>query len=150
MKTYEIKNGDIVISDDKQLLDRALVHKFLSERSYWAQNVPMEIINRSIENSLCFGVYKSGRQIGFARAVTDCATFAWLADVFILEEERAGGLGKKLVAAVRAHPQLQGLRLFLLGTRDAHKLYEQFGFTSLKHSERFMEIRAENSYKSVG
>jgi GNAT superfamily N-acetyltransferase len=144
---YEISEGDLLISDDKARLDRPLIHAFLSGRSYWAKEVPVEVVERSIEHSLCFGMYQAGRQIGFARAVTDLATFAWLADVFILEEERAHGYGKKLVAAIMAHPGLQGLRRFMLGTRDAHTLYEQYGFASLKYPERFMEIQMENSYK---
>jgi len=145
MNTYEITDGDVVVSDDKKLLDQALIHRFLSEQSYWAKGVPMETVERSIEHSLCFGIYQAGRQAGFARVVTDFTTFAWLADVFIVEEERGGGLGKKLVAAVLAHPRLQGLRRFQLGTRDAHKLYEQFGFAPLEYPERFMEIRPEKS-----
>jgi N-acetylglutamate synthase-like GNAT family acetyltransferase len=122
----------------------------LSERSYWAEGVPWEAVERSIEHSLCLGLYKAGRQVGFARVVTDFTTFAWLADVFIVEEERGSGLGKKLVAGVLAHPQLQGLRRFMLGTRDAHKLYEQFGFTALEYPERFMEIGPAKSYKCGG
>ena len=147
MKPYEISEGDIVISDDKARLDISVIHGFLSARSYWAIGVPVEIVERSIRNSLCFGMFKSGRQIGFARVVTDFTTFAWLADVFILEEVRGGGLGKILVATVVAHPELQGLRRFMLGTRDAHKLYEQYGFAPLEFPERFMEIRPVNSYK---
>lgn len=150
MKTYEITDGDLLISDDKARLDHALIHGFLSGRSYWAQGIPRETVERSMEHSLCFGLYKAGRQIGFARAVTDRATFAWLADVFIIEEERGKGFSKRFLAGIFAHPALQGLRLFMLGTRDAHTLYEKFGFTPLKHVERFMEIRAQNSYKSVG
>ena len=104
-------------------------------------------MDRSLEHSLCFGVYLDGRQIGFARVVTDFATFAWLADVFIVEEKRGQDFGKKLVAAVLAHPRLQGLRRFQLGTRDAHGLYGQFGFKPLAFPERFMEIRPDNGYK---
>ncbi len=147
MNTYEITDGDVVISDDKRRLNHALIHRFLSEQSYWAKGVSVEVVERSIEHSLCFGIYQAGRQAGFARVVTDFATFAWLADVFIVEEHRGGGLGKKLVAAVLAHPRLQGLRRFLLGTWDAHKLYAQFGFAPLEYPERFMEIRLANSYK---
>lgn len=137
-----------MISDDKARLDRPFIHRFLSQRSYWATDVPMEVVDRSIEHSLCFGLYKAGRQIGFARAVTDLATFAWLADVFIADEERGSGYGKKLMAAIVAHPGLQGLRRVMLGTRDAHTLYEQFGFTGLKYPERFMEMIPQTSYKS--
>jgi GNAT superfamily N-acetyltransferase len=147
MSTYEIHEGDLLISDDKALLDRALIHDFLSERSYWAQNVPRETVDRAIENSLCFGIYRDGGQVGFARVVTDCATFAWLADVFVTETERGHGLSKKLVTAVLAHPRLQGLRRFLLATLDAHGLYAQFGFQSMIEPERFMEIYRPNAYK---
>jgi len=146
MKTYEVKDGDLLISDDKQMLDRALIHEFLSVRSYWAKGLPLATMNKSIENSLCLGVYVAGKQIGFARVVSDFATFAWLADVFILEEQRGHGHSKQLVAAVRAHPQLQGLRRFLLGTADAHGLYRQFGFEPIKQAERFMEICPQNPY----
>ena len=146
MQPYEITEGDLLISTDSARLDRALIHRFLSEHSYWARGIAPEVVNRSIEHSLCFGMYRAGRQIGFARAVTDSATFAWLADVFIVEEQRGKGLGKKLVAAILAHPQLQGLRRFMLGTLDAHALYRQFGFGGLKHVERFMEIHPPNPY----
>jgi len=147
MNTYEIRENDLLISTDQALLDRALVHRFLSEHSYWAQGITIDTVNRSIKRSLCFGVYQSGEQIGFCRVVTDFTTFAWLADVFIVEEKRGHGLSKKLMAAVLAHPELQGLRRFLLGTRDAHGLYAQFGFKPLEFPERFMEIRGANSYK---
>ena len=147
MKPYEIHENGLLISDDLALLDRALIFDFLRERSYWAREVTREIVDRSVENSLSFGIYLNGKQIGFARVVTDYATFAWLADVFVVEEKRGQGISKKLVAALLAHPRLQGLRRFMLGTRDAHGLYAQFGFKPLAHPERFMEIRSENSYK---
>jgi len=147
MKPYEISENGIVISDDKTRLDMNVIHSFLSQRSYWAKGVPVEIVERSIRNSLCFGMFMAGRQIGFARVVTDFATFGWLADVFILEEVRGDGFGKKLVAAVIAHPELQGLRRLMLGTRDAHALYEQYGFAPLEFPERFMEFRPGSGYK---
>ena len=147
MNTYEIREGDLLISTDKTLLDRAFIHRFLSERSYWAKGRPVETVNRSIEHSLCFGIYRAGGQMGFARVVTDHATFAWLADVFVDEPHRGQGLGKKLVAAILAHPELQDLRRFLLGTSDAHGLYAQFGFVPLKQVERFMEIHGPNPCK---
>jgi GNAT superfamily N-acetyltransferase len=147
MKPYKIREGDILISDDSALLDRAMIHRFLSERSYWAMGVPREVVDRAIEHSLCFGIYKAQQQAGFARVVTDCATFAWLADVFILEEHRGQGLSKRLVAAILAYPRLQGLRRFMLGTLDAHGLYSQFGFVPIKEVERFMEIHQPNVYK---
>jgi GNAT superfamily N-acetyltransferase len=150
MKPYEIRDTDLLISDDPVLLDRAFVHLFLSRHSYWARGVPREIVDRSLDYSLCLGVYRRGQQIGFARAVTDFATFAWLADVFVVEEDRGKGVGRKLVAAVLAHPRLQGLRRFLLGTRDAHGLYARFGFKPLAYPERFMEICSRNSYNCGG
>jgi GNAT superfamily N-acetyltransferase len=147
MKTYEINENGLFISDDPTRLDRSFIFDFLRNRSYWAQEITPEILERSVENSLCFGAYLDGKQIGFARVVTDFATFAWLADVFIVEAERGHGFSKKLVAAVLAHPRLQGLRRFLLGTRDAHGLYGQFGFKPLVFPERFMEIRPKSGYK---
>ena len=145
--TYEIRKGDLLISDDPALLDRGLIHRFLSEHSYWAQKVPREIVDTAIENSLCFGVYRDGKQVGFARAISDFATFAWLSDVFIVDAERGRGLSKQLVDAVLAHPRLQGLRRFMLATLDAHGLYGQFGFKPVKEVERFMEIHRPNAYK---
>ena len=150
MKPYEIHETDHLISDDPALLDRTFIHRFLSEHSYWAQDVPREIVDCSIDHSLCFGVYRAGEQIGFARAVTDFATFAWLADVFVVETNRGKGVGKKLVAAVLAHPRLQGLRRFQLGTRDAHGLYSRFGFQPLAYPERFMEISSGKGYNCGG
>lgn len=133
------------ISTDKKLLQPQVIHQFLSN-SYWAKDIPVEIVLRSIENSLCFGLYHHKKQIGFARVVSDYATFAYLADVFVLEEHRGRGLAKSLMQEVFGHSQLQGLRRFCLGTRDAHKLYEQFGFYIIKKPELWMEIRHENIY----
>lgn len=134
---------DIEISSDPNRLDVALIHRWLSEESYWARGRSMELVQRSIANSLCFGVYHGGRQIGFARVVTDRTTFAWLADVFVLDGYRGRGYGKSLVAAALAHPELQGLRRWLLATKDAHTLYEQFDFTPVP-PDRFMERRDPN------
>jgi GNAT superfamily N-acetyltransferase len=134
----ENERDGYVISTDKTKLDVGMICTFLSETSYWAKGRALDVIARSIDNSLCFGVYKDGRQIGFARAVTDCATFAWLCDVFILDAHRGQGLGKWLVESVVAHPDLQGV-LFFLGTRDAHELYRRYGgFRSVEGSERWM------------
>ena len=149
MNTIETRDGDLLISTDKSLLEHALIHQFLSERSYWAKGIPIETMNRSIEHSLCFGVYRAGKQVGFARVVTDCATFAWLADVFIVESERGQGVGQKLISAILAHPQLQGLRRFMLGTRDAHGLYARYGFAPLEYVERFMQIQDPNPYPAA-
>lgn len=134
------------ISTDKSQLDIPLIQKFLSQESYWAQNVPVEIVQRSIENSLCFGVYHQNQQVGFARVITDQATFAYLADVFILPEHRGKGLSKKLIETISNWPSLQGLRRWVLATRDAHTLYEQFGFTSLDKPEIFMQRKLIEKY----
>jgi GNAT superfamily N-acetyltransferase len=129
------------ISTEKSLLDVALIHAYLTRSSYWAQGRSLETVVRSIEQSLCFGVFSpGGTQVGFARVVTDYATFAWLCDVFILEDYQGRGLGKRLIEAVTGHPALAGLRRILLATRDAHGLYEKYGgFRQLAHPERLME-----------
>ena len=119
--------GRFLISTDRSKLDIDVIHRFLA-RSYWAEGIPRETVRRSIENSLCFGVYDNARQIGFARVISDFATYAYVADVFILEPYRERGLGKELMASIMAHPDLQGLRRWSLGTRDAQGLYAQFGF----------------------
>lgn len=137
--------SDYIFSTDKAKLDLKIIHDFLSN-SYWAKDIPIEIVKRSIENSLCFGVYYQEKQVGFARVISDYATFGYLADVFISEEHRGKGLSKKLMENIVAHPHLQGLRRFCLGTKDAHKLYEQFGFTVIKTPERFMEILHSDFY----
>lgn len=131
---------DLKISTDNARLDIGLIHQWLSEESYWAGGVSRSVVQRAIDNSLCIGAYLEGRQIGFARVVTDRATFAWLADVFILEPYRGRGYGKALVQAVVEHPELQSLRRILLATRDAHGLYAQYGFTPVA-PDRFMERR---------
>lgn len=131
---------DLQISTDNARLDIGLIHQWLSEESYWAGGVSRSVVQRAIDNSLCIGAYLEGRQIGFARVVTDRATFAWLADVFILEPYRGRGYGKALVQAVVEHPELQSLRRILLATRDAHGLYAQYGFTPVA-PDRFMERR---------
>jgi GNAT superfamily N-acetyltransferase len=133
------------VTTDKARLDRGAIHEFLRS-SYWAENIPRSTVDRSIDGSLCFGLLEEHRQIGFARVITDCTTFAYLADVFVLPEHRGHGLGKWLIECVVNHPDLQGLRRWMLGTRDAHGLYEQFGFTPLKRPEIFMEIIRLNIY----
>jgi GNAT superfamily N-acetyltransferase len=134
------------ISTDQTRLDAALVHHYLSRDSYWARGVPFEVVQRAIQNSLCFGLYEQDRQIGFARVVTDAATFGYLADVFIVSSHRGRGLGKQLIAAVMAHPDLQGLRRFMLATRDAHGLYRQFGFTEPRNPQVLMERHDPDIY----
>lgn len=135
---HEWRRGDYLISTDKSRLDLAVIHRFITT-SYWAPGIPMETVKRSIEHSLAFGVYKGDAQVGFARVITDYATFAYIGDVFILEEFRGQGLSKWLMEVVAAHPDLQGLRRWLLLTRDAHGLYRKTGFTEPKTPERYME-----------
>lgn len=134
------------ISTDKGRLDLPLIHRFLSQESYWATNIPLDIVQRSIEYSLCFGVYDAEEQVGFARVITDQATFAYLADVFVLPNYRGRGIAKRLIATISAYPSLQGLRRWVLATRDAHELYAQFGFVALDQPELFMQRKRENPY----
>ncbi len=144
------------ISTVKSRLDVAMIHKFLSEESYWAGGRTLEQTKTAIENSICFGVYQiqagrlrsshGERQVGFARVVTDRAAFAYIGDVFILDEFRGRGLSKRLMKAMLDHLELQGLRRWILATRDAHGLYEQFGFSTLKFPERWMELPARDAY----
>jgi GNAT superfamily N-acetyltransferase len=134
------------ISTDKKRLDVDLIQTFLTEKSYWAQNRTPEQTRTAIENSICFGVYQGERQIGFARVVSDQATFAYVGDVFILDEFRGQGLSKLLMEAMIADPRLQGLRRWILATRDAHGLYEQFEFSSLRFPDRWMERTAPDAY----
>ena len=128
------------ISTDTNRLDIGLIHDFL-RTSYWAQNVARGVVERSIQHSLCFGVFCEGRQVGFARVISDRATFAYIADVFVVPEHRRRGVSKMILRAILDHPELQGLRRFLLATQDAHGLYAQFGFQPLDHPERFMTLR---------
>jgi len=132
------QEGEYSISDDPARLDLGSIHEFLTN-SYWAAGISFEVMKRSIENSLSLGVYAGARQVGFARVVTDYATFAYIGDVFILESHRGRGLSKKLMRAIMSHPRLQGLRRWHLSTRDAHGLYRQYGFTGLKTPDRHME-----------
>jgi GNAT superfamily N-acetyltransferase len=139
----EWTRGEYTISTDPARLDIVVIHEFLTE-SYWASGVPLTVVKRSIEQSLAFGLYKDHRQIGFARVITDCATFAYLADVFVLGEFQGQGLGKWLIEVVMSHPDLAGLRRWMLATRDAHRLYRKSGFTELRQPERWMEKHAPN------
>ena len=128
------------ISTDKDLLDLEMIYNYLSNESYWSKGITAERVHTSIENSLSFGIYKNDKQIGFARVITDKATFAYLCDVFILPGFRKQGLSKWLLQTILAHPELQGLRRWLLATADAHRLYNQFGFMPLTSPERWMGI----------
>ena len=135
---HEWRQGWYVISTDKSRLDLTLIHNFLTT-SYWAAGIPLEVVRRSIEHSLSFGLYKEDKQIGYARVITDYATFAYLGDVFILEPFRGQGLSKWLMEVVVTHPELQGFRRWLLLTKDAHGLYKKVDFTGVATPERYME-----------
>jgi GNAT superfamily N-acetyltransferase len=143
----EILDNSFIYSDDTNLVDANAVHRYLSEESYWAKGIPLEIVKRSISNSLCFGIYKERKQVGFARWITDRATFAYLCDVYVESEFRGQGLSKKLMSLMMFHPDLRGLRVYQLGTLDAHGLYEQFGFKALAFPERRMEIIVSDIYQ---
>jgi GNAT superfamily N-acetyltransferase len=156
----EHRRGEFLLSTDPARLDLDVIHRFLTN-SYWAKGIPREIVARSIEHSLCFGIYDVGGkeiprlakdarhgapQVGFARVVSDFATVAYLGDVFVLESHRGHGLGKWMMECIMQHPALQGFRRWILATRDAHGLYSQFGFTPLKAPERFMELHRPDVY----
>jgi GNAT superfamily N-acetyltransferase len=136
---HERSEDGILFSTDRSRLDIDLIHAFLSGESYWVPGIRREFVERAIEHSICFGVYDGARQVAFARVITDCAGFAWLADVFVAGGRRGGGIGKRLIAFVLEHPDLQRIRRFMLATRDAHDLYANFGFTPLAHPEQLME-----------
>lgn len=138
--------GELEISDARERLDVDVIHGYLT-RSYWAEGIPREVVARSLEHSLGFGAYLGARQVGFARVVTDRATFAWLCDVFVLEEARGRGVSKRLMECVLAHPELQGLRRFSLATRDAHELYRRYGFEPLGDPTRHLEIPRRDLYR---
>ncbi|PJJ79052.1 acetyltransferase (GNAT) family protein [Mucilaginibacter auburnensis] len=129
-----------LISTDQSLLDMDVIYNYLDKDSYWSKGVPFDRLERAVKNSLSFGVYHNKTQIGFARVITDTATFAYLADVFILPDYRRQGLSKWLVQTIMVHPDLQGLRRWSLATADAHGLYAQFGFSEITHPERWMQI----------
>lgn len=136
----------ISISTDKTKLQVNYIHQFLSEESYWAKNIPIDVVISSIDGSTCFGVYDDNRQIGFARVITDHATFAYLADVFIDKAYRKKGISKQLMSYIMEHDSLKGIRSFMLATLDAHSLYEHFGFKSLKEPGRYMSVKFFDTY----
>jgi GNAT superfamily N-acetyltransferase len=142
----EWTKDDFTITTDKNKIDIAYVHWFLTH-SYWAEGIPVETVQRSVEGALCFSVVYLNHQVGFARVITDEATFAYLADVFIDENFRGKGLSKWLMETILHYPGLQGLRRWMLATRDAHGLYAQFGFTSLLHTDRWMQIHYPDVYQ---
>ena len=147
-KTREYRKGRFTISTDRELIDLDVVHGFLTE-CYWAKGIRRDIVARSIENSLCFGVYMEGKQIGFARVISDYATYAYIGDVFVLESFRGRGLGKWLMECIMQHPRLQGLRRWSLVTRDGHGLHAQFGFELLKKPQNYMELHRSDVYQHI-
>jgi len=137
--------GDYEISTDPARVDIRMVHEFLTD-SYWAKGIPLETVRRSIENSIAFGLYHGQQQVGFARIISDLATFSYLADVFILPAYRGRGLSQWLMECIIAHPDLQGLRRWMLATKDTHGLYAKFGFTPIKNPDSWMEIHRPDIY----
>ena len=145
----EWRRGEYVVTTDPARVDLAVVHGFLAN-AYWAKDIPLEVVRRSIEHSLNFSLHHGATQVGFARVITDYATFAYLGDVFMLASHRGRGLSKWLMEVVLAHPDLQGFRRWVLLTRDAHGLYRQFGFTPIAAPERYMERWAPEAYRRGG
>jgi GNAT superfamily N-acetyltransferase len=147
LERIEHRRGEFVVSTDPARLDMDVIHEFLTN-SYWAKGIPREVVERSIEHSLCFGVYDgSGALVGFARVISDFATIAYIGDVFVLESHRGRGLSKWMMECIVQHPALQGLRRWILTTRDAHGLYAQFGFAPVKKPERYMERHDPDVYE---
>ncbi len=145
----EYRRDEFMISTDRARLSLDVIHGFLTN-CYWAKGVPREVVSRSIEHALCFGVYDGqGAQVGFARVISDFATIAYIGDVFVLETHRGRGLGKWLMECIVQHPALQNLRRWILTTRDAHGLYSEFGFTPVKTPERYMELHRPNIYETL-
>jgi ribosomal protein S18 acetylase RimI-like enzyme len=148
MGDWEVRRGNFIVSDDPARLAVAAIHAYLT-RSYWAEGIPLETVRRSLENSLCIGLYEQDDQIGFARVITDRTTFAYLCDVYVLEQYQGQGLGRWMMECVMAHPDLQGLRRFSLVTRSAQGLYAPLGFAPVASPERHMEIVRVGMYKDV-
>jgi N-acetylglutamate synthase-like GNAT family acetyltransferase len=143
---YEQSIETILLSCNKEKLDVNYIHHYLANESYWAKNIPLHVVQKSIEGSLCFGIYEKKKQIGFARVITDYATFGYLADVFIDKGYRGKGLSKILMQFIMNHPDVKTLRRFMLATLDAHGLYEQFGFMKLEGDKRLMGIKFFEQY----
>lgn len=144
---FERARGDLVVSTDRARIDVDLVHRLLG-RTYWAQGIPREILVRSIDNSVAFGLYQGAGQLGFARVITDLASYGYLADVIVADERRGEGLGKFLVESIMLHPQLQGFRRFALFTRDAETLYERYGFRVPDSLTGYMQIHRPDAYRA--
>src|SRR6202049_2313316 len=148
-ESREYRKREFTVSTDHALINLEVVHGFLTE-CYWAKGIPRDVVARSIENSLCFGLYAGGKQVGFARVISDYATYAYIGDVFVLESFRGRGLGKWLMECVMKHPRLRGLRRWSLVTSDAHGLYSQFGFEPLKKPQNYMELHRPDVYTRTG
>ena len=144
----QIHNDEYTLSTDKSRLDLPSIHGFLSTQAYWCLNIPFATVKQSVENSFCFGVYQGDRQVGFARVITDFATIAYLGDVFILQEHRGKGLSKRLIAEIMTHPDLQGMRRWILLTGDAHELYRQYGWKPIANPNLYMEVANPDVYKT--
>ena len=143
---HELRDREILVSTDPTRLDVDVIHGCLSQ-SYWAAGVPRETVERSIRHSICFGAFEEGRQVGFARVISDRATYAYVSDVFVLPSHRGRSIGKRLMACITSHPELQDLRLWTLFTRDAHGLYRQYGFQDARYPDRLMEKRQARAYR---
>jgi GNAT superfamily N-acetyltransferase len=148
MTDLTIHHNGFCISTDKAKLNVDSIHEFLSTKAYWCLNIPKLTVQTAIDNSLCFGVYQNEKQIGFARVISDYATIAYLGDVYILEDYRGNGLSKWLVETVMRHPELQGLRRWILLTSDAHNLYRKFGWTDIADPSKWMELHNKNVYSN--
>lgn len=144
--TYEASIDGVLYSDNKKLLQEEVIYNYLSKESYWAQGIPLQIVKDAIEGSVCFGAYKDNKQIAFARIITDNATFGYLADVFVLEEFRGKGISKTLMKFIMDYPPCKNFRRLMLATKDAHSLYEKFGFQKLSTPDRMMEIKPFENY----
>lgn len=147
MKELNIYKNEFCISTDKDKLDLESIHTFLSTKAYWCLNIPRDTVKKAIQNSLCFGVYDHQQQIGFARVITDFATIAYLGDVYILEAYRGLGLSKWMMETIMEHPDLQGLRRWILLTGDAHELYRKFGWADIADSTKWMEVHQKDVYE---
>ena len=156
MQHYHVQQNNFLISDDKAKINIDVVYNYLCNQSYWAKNISLQVVQKSIQHSVCFGVYKINeqtneveQQVGFARVITDKATFGYLADVFIIEAYRGIGLSKWLMEEIMNHAELQGFRRWMLGTKDAHGLYQQFGFTLLQNNARIMGLNLLEAYPPI-
>jgi len=139
MQTITVQKDDFIITTDKSKLDTNVIHDFLSNHSYWSRNIPLEKVKTAFDNSLNFGLFHNSRQVGYARVISDFSQIAYLADVFIVEEYRGRGLSKWLMQTIMSHPNLQGLRKWVLLTKDAHELYKKFGWQPISYPDKWME-----------